>query len=266
MAYNAIHSAFGYSIMPPKKVLAIIFALLIVPFGNDLHSQESDTSWWLPKLKSGEDALVANRNAVLNKMAEHFDKRLTIVKFDDDLETKCPVLTSLFSSTGSRLSWLTPNYSLYDARAYVDGRGADKASASLVVENADCRYVLTVRRYEREEGEEKIVSVGEIPEVGRERFVPRSVKAGDEKFGFDEVAMRYANSSHALNFTGLAFFAPTTFTINLANVEKDISISSESNFLSHSYTVEIKNPQAALRISIRKELYSNGQWANAYAK
>ena len=33
-----------------------------------------------------------------------------------------------------------------------------------------------------------------------------------------------------------------------------------------TYTVEIKSPQAALRISINKELYSNGQWVNAYPK
>ncbi len=42
--------------------------------------------------------------------------------------------------------------------------------------------------------------------------------------------------------------------------------SAESNFLTHTYKVEIKNTQAALRISINKELYSNGQRVNAYSK
>lgn len=117
-----------------------------------------------------------------------------------------------------------------------------------------------------EQGEEKIVRIGDIPGVERRRFELRPVKDGDEKFGFDEVVIPFVNPSQSLNFAGIAVFAPTTFTINLANVEKDISISSESNFLTHTYTVEIKNPQAPLRISINKELYSNGQWVNAYAK
>jgi hypothetical protein len=95
---------------------------------------------------------------------------------------------------------------------------------------------------------------------------PRPVEDRDDKIGFRETIVLFDNPSKPLSFTGIATFAPTTLTVYLANVEKDLVIASESNFLTHTYKIEIKNAQAALRISINKELYSNGQWVSAYGK
>ncbi len=220
----------------------------------------------MPKPAPGEDAAIVRKNYSRNLWAEYTNEgRETTVKFDDDLEAKCPVLTSLFFSTGHRLKWLTPNFSLDDAIVYVAGRGPDGTSADVIVQNASCRYVLAVKRFEREDEEEKVVRVKYIPTVPRV-LEPRPAKIRDDKDGLGEEGVSFVNPSRRLDFTGMAFFAPTTFTIYLANADKDLKIASESNFRTHTYKVEIKNAQAALRISINKELYSNGQWVNAYPK
>ena len=149
--------------------------------------------------------------------------------------------------------------------------------------------MLTVTRYDRDGEVEKEVQVRrrsspplkiEPPEGGA--VEPQKIEgiemqgdkihidparlAGHEKIGFSESSVPFDNPSKSMNFAGIAFFAPTTFTVYLANAEKDLTIASESNFLTHAYKVEIKNAQAALRISINKELYSNGRWVNAYGK
>jgi hypothetical protein len=255
----------------PTKTLGIICALSIALLSIGTRaSAESDTDAlsWLPEPAPGEDALVVRRNAAMNKLAEVTNNRVTTVKFDDDLATTCPTLTSLFFSTGNRLELLTPNFSLLDAAqttVYLDGSGPEGKSADIVVGNTACRYVLTVRRYDRDQEVEKEVQVGFISKINRDWvFEPRP--AGDQKIGFRETVVQFVDPSKSLNFTGTVFFAPTTSTVFLANAEKDVTIASESNFLTHTYKVEIKNAQAALRISINKELNSNGQWVNAYRK
>lgn len=63
----------------------------------------------MPLPAPGEDAVVVRRNAVMNKMAEARNNRVTIVKFDDDIEAKCPTLTNLFFAAGNKLEWVTPS-------------------------------------------------------------------------------------------------------------------------------------------------------------
>jgi hypothetical protein len=255
-----------------QKTLGIICALSIALLSDGMRAwaePDPDAPPWMPEPGPGEDALVVRRNAFMNKMMEVRNNRVTIVKFDDDLETKCPTLTSLFFSAGNRLELLTPNFSLRDAAGtvvYSEGNGAEGSSADFVVENTACRYVLTVKRYDRDGEAEKEVQV-RGPKINKD-WVFKAPPAGhrDEKIGFGESTMLFDKPSKPLNFTGTAFFAPTTFTVFLASVEKDLTIASESNFLTHTYKVEIKNAAAALRISINKELYSNGQWVNAYGK
>src|SRR5476649_1430541 len=97
-----------------QKTLGIICAVFIAllsdgPFAS--AEPDPDESSWMPKPAPGEDALVVRRNAFMNKLAEARNNRVTIVKFDDDLETKCPTLTGLFFSAGNRLELLTPNLS-----------------------------------------------------------------------------------------------------------------------------------------------------------
>lgn len=255
----------------PQKTLGIICALCVALLGDGTRASaetDADVLSWLPQPAPGEDALVVRRNAVMNKMAEATNNRVTIVKFDDDIETRCPTLTSLFSSTGNRLELLTPNLSLNDAAqttVYLEGSGPEEKSADIVVENTACRYVLTVKRYDRDGETEKDVQVRFIPKINKV-FNARPAGERDQKIGFREAVVPFVNPSKQLNFTGIAFFAPTTFTVYLANAEKDLTIASESNFLTRSYKVEIKNAQAALRISINRELYSNGQWVNAFSK
>jgi hypothetical protein len=276
-----------------QKTLGIICALFVALLSDSMRASaepDADVRPWQIEPARGEDLLVVRRNAVLLKMAEAWNNRVTIVKFDDDIETKCPTLTSLFFSAGNWLELLTPNFSLYDAAGttiYSERNSAEGKSADFVVQNAACRYLLTVKRYDRDGEVEKEVQVRQrrpsplkierpasravesqnIPgiksQVDRIHIDP-GLLAGDEKIGFTETTMPFDNPSKPLNFTGIAFFAPTTFTVYLANVEKDLTIASESNFLTHTYKVEIKSAQAALRISINRELYSNGQWVNAF--
>ena len=255
------------------KTLGIFCALFMAMFNDGTQASaehDADALSWLPQPGPGEDAVVVRRNAIMNKMAEHLNKRVTIVKFDDDMETRCPTLTNLFFSAGDRFELLTPNLSLYDAAqttVYLEGSSPDGSSTDVVVQNAACRYVLTVKRYDRDGEAEKEVQVRYIPKINRDGvFKPRPAEDRDEKIGFRETVVPFVNPSKPLNFTGIAFFAPTTFTVYLANVEKDLTIASESNFLTHTYKVEIKSAAAALRISINKELYSNGQWVNAFGK
>jgi hypothetical protein len=256
-----------------RKTLVIICALFIALLSDGTRvsaEPDADVLSWLPDPAPGEDALVVRRNAILNKWVEVTNGRVTIVKFDDDLETKCPTLTSLFFSTGNRLEFLTPKFSLLDAAGtvfYLEGGGPEGSRADVVVENTACRYVLTVKRYDRDGEAEKEVQAKDLPRINKDR-VFKAPPAGhrDEKIGFSESVVLFDHPSKLLNFTGTAFFAPTTFTVFLANAEKDLTVASESNLLTHTYKVEIKNAQAALRISIAKELYSNGQWVNAYNK
>jgi hypothetical protein len=256
-----------------QKTLGIICAMFIALLSDGTRASaepDADVPSWLPQPAAGEDALVVRRNAFLNKLVEVTNNRVTIVKFDDDLETKCPTFTSLFFSTGKRLELLTPSFSLDDTAqttVYLEGSGPEEKSADFVVENTACRYVLTVKRYDRDGEAEKEVQVRYISKINKDgTFEARPARDGDQKIGFSETVVSFVNPSKELNFTGIAYFAPTTFTVFLANVEKDLTITSHSNFLTHTYNVEIKNAQAALRISINKELYSNGQWVNAFGK
>jgi hypothetical protein len=257
--------------MTPQKPLGIICAILIAVLNDGTRAlAESDTDGlsWLPQPAPGEDALVVRRNAIMNKLVEVTNNRVTIVKFDDDVETKCPILTSLFFSTDKRLELLTPNFSLDDATQttiYVEGNGPEGKSADVVVQNTACRYVLTVKRYDRDGDVEKEVQARDIPKINRSFKAPLAGDR-DQKIGFRETVVPLENPLKPLNFTGIAYFAPTTFTVFLANAEKDLAIASESNFLTHTYKVEIKNAEATLRISIDKEFYSNGQWVNAFSK
>ncbi|WJR76459.1 hypothetical protein [Bradyrhizobium sp. NP1] len=256
-----------------QKALAIVCALFIVPLSDGTRaSAEPDVDWpsWMPQPGPGEDAVVVRRNAFMNKLAEARNNRVTIVKFDNDLEANCPTLTSLFFSAGDRLELLTPNLSLNDAAGttvYLDGSNSDGKRADFFVQNAACRYVLTVKRYDRDGDAEKEVQARDIPKINKDWvFKPPPAGKRDDRIGFGETIAPFDNPSKPLNFTGIAFFAPTTLTIYLANVEKDLTIASESNLLTHTYKVDIGNAQAALRISISKELYSNGQWVTAYGR
>jgi len=274
-----------------QGTLAIICAFFIALLSDGMRAwaePAADVPPWQIEPAPGEDILVVRRNAVLLKLAEALNNRVTIVKFDDDIETKCPMLTSLFFSAGNSVKLLTPNFSLYDAAGTtVDSPDSGSNDEGFVVQNSACRYVLTVKRYDLDGDAEKEVPVSrrrppplkieppeggavepeKIPGIERREdsiHIDGAGLAGDQKIGFTETGIRFEDSSKPVNFTGIAFFAPTTLTIYLANVEKDLKIASESNFLSHSYKVEIKNSQAALRISIVKEFYSNGQWVNAF--
>lgn len=255
----------------PQKTLGVICAVFIALLSTQSSAEsDADVLSWLPQPAPGEDVLVVNRNAIMNKWAEHRNNRVTIVKFDDDIETRCPILTSLFFSAGNRLELLTPNFSLGDAAqttVYVEGNGPEGKSADFVVQNTACRYVLTVKRYDRDGEVEKEVQARDLPKINKDpMFKARPAGDRDQKIGFRETVVPFVNPARQLNFTGIAFFAPTTFTVFLANAEKDLAVASQSNFLTHTYNVEIKNAAAVLRISINKELYSNGQWANAFGK
>ncbi len=256
-----------------QKTLGIVCAVLIGLLGAGTRASaepDSDVLTWLPQPAPGEDALVVRRNAVMNKMAEARNNRVTIVKFDEDTETKCPTLTNLFFSAGDKLEWATPNLNLSDAAkttVYLEGSGPEEKSADFVIQNTACRYVLTVRRYDRDEDVEKEVRVRFIPKIHRGGdFKPRPSEERDEKIGVRETVVSFVNPSEPLNFTGIAILAPTTFTVFLANAEKDLMIASVSNFLTRAYNVEIKNAKATLRISINREIYSNGQWTNAFGR
>jgi hypothetical protein len=256
-----------------RETLGILGAMLIVLLSDGTRASadtDVDVLSWLPQPAPGEDALVVRRNAVMNKLAEAMNNRVTIVKFDDDLETKCPILTNLFFSAGNRLEFLTPNLSLRDAAGtvvYSEGGGPVGSNADFVVENKACRYVLTVKRYDRDGDVENEVQARDLPKINKDWvFKATPAVERDQKIGFSESMIRFDGPSKPLNFTGTAFFAPTTFTVFLATVEKDLTIASKSNFLTHTYNVEIKNAEAALRISINKELYSNGRWVNAFNK
>jgi hypothetical protein len=255
----------------PQKTLAIICAMFIALLCDATRASaepDADGLSWLPEPAPGEDLLVVRRNAVMNKLAEITNNRVTIVKFDDDLETKCPVLTSLLFSTDKKVELLTPNLSLYDAAqttVYSEGSGPEDSSADFVVENTACRYVLAVKRYDQDGDVEKEVQARDLPKINHV-FNARLPQERDQKIGFRETIVPLVNPSKSLNFTGIAFFAPMTLTVYLASVEKDLKIASESNFLTRTYKVEIKNAQAALRISIVKEFYSNGRWVNAFNK
>jgi hypothetical protein len=110
-----------------QKALGIICAIFIALLSDGTRSSaepEGEALSWLPQPAPGEDASVVTRNAIMNKWLELTNKRMTTVKFDDDVETGCPTLTSLFFSTGNWLELLTPNFSLGDAAqttVYVEG-------------------------------------------------------------------------------------------------------------------------------------------------
>ena len=258
-----------------QKTLIIICAIFIALLIDSTRaSAESGTGVppWLVEPAAGEDVLVVRRNVVMNMMAEASNNRVTIVKFDDNVESKCPKLTSLFFSARNSLELLTPNFSLRDAIStivYSTGNGSE-SSADFVVQNESCRYVLTIKRYDRDGGDEKPVPVRDLPEVAQmnPKFVDpvRPASERDDKVGFNESTVPFDNPLKSLSFTGIAFFAPTTFTVFLANVQKDLAIASESNLLTHTYKVEIGNADAVIRISINKELYLDGQWTNAFNK
>jgi hypothetical protein len=254
----------------PQRMLGIICAVFIALLGDGARAAEPDADGpsWMPQPAPGEDALVVRRNAFMNKMAEIANERVTIVKFDDDIETGCPILTSLFFSNAKNIELLTPWFSLSDAArtvVYSEGRGPEGSNAVFVVGNDACRYVLTVKRYDRDGDVEKEVQARDLPKIYRS-FEARPVEGRDQKIGFREVRVPLINPLNPLNFTGIAFFAPTTFTVCLANADKDLTLASESNSLTNTYKVEIKNGDAVLRISISREIYTSGLWVNVLGR
>lgn len=254
-----------------QKTFVLLCALFIgLSIGSMRVAAEPDADVlsWLPDPAPGEDALVVRRNAIMNRLAEVTNERVTIVKFDSDVDTRCPTLTSLFFSTRSILELLTPHFSLggaVETNVYMGGTGPEEKSADLVVQNSTCRYVLTVKRYDRDGETETEVQAKYRPQADARWISPRPNEK-DEKIGLAKSIVQFVDSPNHLNFTGIAFFAPTTFTVYLANAEKDLLIASESNSLTRAYNVEIKNAKAALRISINREFYSNGRWVNAFRR
>jgi hypothetical protein len=281
----------------PVKIAAILrtsLAVLLVASVRASAQADSAIPFWQVEPRPGEDLLVVRRNAALLAMATARNNRVTIVKFDDDLENKCPTLTSLFYAAGDRVELLTPNFSIRDSAGTTTvQRKSNSIGDGFVVQNSTCRYLLTVRRYDRDGEVEKDLQIRRTPpplppiKVEQQEGLPAnspinpvirtpeykvksdpidlSGNSRDEKIGFEETHVRFEKPSYPLNFTGIAFFAPTTLTVYLANAERDLTIASESNFLTHDYKIEIKNPKAVLRIAVDKEFYSNGQWKNAYS-
>jgi hypothetical protein len=282
--------------MPVKIATILCTSLAVLLVASVRASAQADLAipFWQVEPRPGEDLLVVRRNAALLAMATARNNRVTIVKFDDDLENKCPTLTSLFYATGDRVELLTPNFSIRDSAGTTTvQRKSNSIGDGFVVQNSTCRYLLTVRRYDRDGEVEKDLQIRRTPpplppiKVEQQEGLPAnslidpiirtpeykvksdpidvSGNSRDEKIGFEETHVRFEKPSHLLNFTGIVFFAPTTLTVYLASVERDLTIASESNFLTHDYKIEIKNPNAVLRIAVDKEFYSNGQWKNAYS-
>ena len=254
----------------PQKMFGIICAVFIALLSDGMRAAEpvADGLSWMPQPAPGEDAVVVRRNAFMNKLVEVSNERVTIVKFDDDVETGCPILTSLFIANSKKIELLTPRFSLADAvqmTVYSEGRGPDGNSAVFVVGNEACRYVLTVKRYDRDGDAQKEVQAKDLSKISGS-FKARPAKDRDQKIGFAEAIVPLINPANPLNFTGIAYFAPTSFTVYLANADKDLTIASESNSLTNSYKVEIKNANAGLRISIGREIYSSGLWVNVLGK
>jgi hypothetical protein len=76
-----------------RKTIAIICAFLVALCSGRGQASEPETDglYGMPKPASGEDAAIVRKNYFRNLWAEYTNgARETTVKFDDDLETKCP--------------------------------------------------------------------------------------------------------------------------------------------------------------------------------
>lgn len=266
---------------------------LMIPliFGSDARTAEQPTELpnWDIGAAPGEDLLVVRRNEVLGKFAKARNNRVTIVKFEDGTNIRCPTITSLLFSSGPTLEMFTPNFSLYEGDGvaiYPEGDlGANRRS--VVVQNSQCRYVLDVKRFARD-SEGKLVEVqlkrGAPPpqqieppaeKSAEHHDVPGLKRQGDrlhlnlremdrQLVGFTETITNFELPAHNIDFTGAAYFGPTSFGIYLANAPRDLTLTSESNHLTHTYEINIGNAEAAVRIAIGKEIHSNGSWIGAW--
>jgi hypothetical protein len=229
---------------------------------------------------------------------EKFRERMKHVRFNDAQETRCPTFTGLIHSVGDTFKVLVPQYIGFPGPQIIG-----KNLSDVTLENENCRYTVTVRRFDTSSGDEREVGLKKpapTPETDRiireileeqknKREEPKPEKTVGEKTGgeatprdpvqavplynirpqhpdesmVDRRHIEFDAPTEAINFIGLMYFAPRSFSVHIVDAAEDLDIESRKDHETKQYEVSFRNPVARVSLAITKEIYLN-RWVKVF--
>jgi hypothetical protein len=245
------------------------------------------------------DAQVLLSEEWWENVVKKWNERLKHVYFVDQEDHDCPTFTTLIYSAQDRLGLMTPQYFDPSASHRVVGMNLP----SITYEKAwSCRYTVTARRFDRDNGSEKEVlpkqvdlkaraeSTKALIELAKKqevvRLLPESelpppegeAKATDpvqpvplynlpKPRAKDSLVNRHSvdfdNPKASIAFTGILYFAPRSFSVHLANVDDDLTLGSRADRDAKQYELSFINSSARVTLEVTKEVYKK-RWIKVF--
>jgi hypothetical protein len=190
---------------------------------------------------------------------------------------------------------------LQDGVGIRPGEGAEPGSFNYTFFGSTCRFAVAARKFALHDGAETevpVISANSTPAAERVREMIRiakekakekaqyleappripdpAVKVDENKIVIDtkvldpdrvgtvEMGIRFVSSEPTLPFSGLMWFGPSNFSLYIGDAASDLSIETWRNIATKAYEVDIKNANARMRFSIRKEVYVGESWIDEF--
>jgi hypothetical protein len=94
--------------------------------------------------------------------------------------------------------------------------------------------------------------------AGGIRLAPKGI---DPEFtGTTELWREFALPQPGLTFSGMVWFGPKNFSLYLGNVSSEFALTTETNAADGGLFFHLKNGEAHIRISVRKEVRVGDSW------
>jgi hypothetical protein len=213
-------------------------------------------------------------------------------------DAPCFRLTGLLYASGDRVGVVVPNYAM-DGVGVGRGPGEAIGKAlnpfSIQFGNSVCRFTITISKFALRNGVESLVAPrDQTPDAGAlvvhgksklpsdsagsantdsGRFKPGGAvevhgnrleihpKASDPNMvGTSSIGSTFGSSQPPLTFSGIVWFSSYNFSLYLSNAPADMTIESRKNVAAKAYEIDISNPDARIRFSVRKDILRDGSW------
>jgi hypothetical protein len=229
---------------------------------------------------------------------EKFRERMKHVRFNDAQETRCPTFTGLIHSAGDTFKVLVPRHIGFPGPQIIG-----KNLPDITLGNENCRYTITVKRFDTSSGGEREVALKKLDpwaetdkiirrmreEQNNKREEPKAEKTVGEETGgeakprdpvqavplynirpqhpdetmVDRRHIEFDAPTGAINLIGLMYFAPRSFSVHIVDAAEDLDIESRKDHETKQYEVSFRNAVARVSLAITKEIYLN-RWVKVF--
>jgi hypothetical protein len=215
----------------------------------------------------------------LERLATAQNNRMRILEFEATRDAECPRPVGLLYSIGPRLVIIVPHTSADFGGVSLQGAEFDN-SREAVFSKAGCRYVLRVQRFEKQNGAEvglpiftlaqevpqragnrssqAKLPVGVSVEKNRIRIDPTAIDPG--QLGNTQLSIRFNEPKRKIDFNGMIYFGPKSFTVYLTNVEPELAVDTRFDDAARAHWIDIKNADSRVQLVLWREILSDGTW------